>query len=291
MHKELSLYLAGSKSTSILLRGMPGSPLLTEALKAAAEILKTTPDKLSGHPDYLYIDRGGENSLGVAVSESILTKASLKPSLADVLVIVVHEFDAMTEAAQNKLLKLLEDNCNVIIIGTVFRDKVIPTIRSRTRIIEYRPLSRDAFFAYIGKTDDDAEILYCLTNGCPGLIDEYDGAIPIFKGMVLDYLSQNPVYFFKRCNLVEEKDKNNFYTKYPMLVKQLFCLIGQLISETLQYGLGISNTLVSKKLSYSTEQLLSCYKVVNNAIWECEQSYYTNHNFYLSMTQIVESLI
>ena len=168
MRKELKSYLTGTKESGLLLTGNVGLPMLSEGLAVASILLSTPVEKLHIHPDYLFIDRGDEKSIGVAQSEMIVKKASLLPAVSDKIIIVVDGFDSMTVQAQNKLLKTIEENDSVLIIAIAYTNAVIDTVKSRMRVIEYEPLNRDSFIAFCKDHNiPDASYFYYASGGCP----------------------------------------------------------------------------------------------------------------------------
>ena len=252
MNSGLTLYLNGSRQTSLLLLGQRGLPMLDEAKQAAARLLDTNIERLDAHPDYLYVTNTDKKSIGVEDVLIIQDKASLKPSVSETICIIVDGIDLMPEAAQNKLLKLVEEG-ECILIFVAYSDAVLPTIKSRVRIIEYRPLGMEQFNSFCTAHQlSEAEMLYFITGGCPGLALEYPGATDIFK-QVKASVNTDPLNLYNILHLVKEKDKDNFYLNYPELTDKLFKLIGNETSsvETLR---AVSDALINMGLgNYSKD--------------------------------------
>ena len=113
--------------SSLILDGREGLPLLEDALTVASRILDTSLERLQYHPDYLYIE--SEKTLGVEESTEIIAKAKLVPSLSNHTVVVINHFETMTPQAQNKLLKLIEDNAQILVLGIVLTVAAIGILR------------------------------------------------------------------------------------------------------------------------------------------------------------------
>jgi DNA polymerase III subunit delta' len=79
-----------------------------------------------------------EKQIGIANVKEIQAKAYLKPTKSKEKALVIFAFLGLTIEAQNALLKLLEEPPNntiiILLVGSI--DSVLPTIRSRCKIIE-----------------------------------------------------------------------------------------------------------------------------------------------------------
>ncbi len=274
MNTGLSSYLNGRRDSSVLLQGRKGLDIVDEAIMAASTILGTSAERLNFHPDYLFIDSAGEKSIGVETASTISSKAALMPCKADKIVVVVDEADKMTEQCQNKLLKLIEESTNVIVILVAYSDTILPTIKSRVRIIPYGPMKRTEFYEFCNLNRvDDAELFYSITGGCPGLISEYPDALGYFKSVHKDLSSGRYPDMLNSLHLVKEKDPANFFLVYPDLIANLFSLIEEWICE---------NT--AKELSPY------CSRVIFDVMSGYNKAIYTKDNFFYDIIKIIESL-
>ena len=165
-----------------LLCGQKGLFLFEKAMEIAAGILGT--EKLAAHPDFLLVQ--SPKVLGVEEAELILAKAATVPCEAEYMVVLVDSLDSMTIPAQNKLLKFVEDDNHVVLIGTAYSEGVLQTLKSRMHCMEFSAYSREGFSRYLaanGMADDD--ILYHVTEGCPGLLaqDAVWDIVQIFRAV------------------------------------------------------------------------------------------------------------
>lgn len=161
--------------------------------------------------------------------------------------------DRMTVQAQNKLLKLIEESDSFILIGTVYSSNILDTIKSRVRIISYKPLPADQFNAFCMENGiQNADILYHLTNGCPGLAGS-DDMTHLFDRISSIITSGSWLELMPVLHLVEEKDPEHFFIKNRIHVKGLYTLI---LSKIMQQA---------KKLSYLTSQ--NYYFYWKNILW------------------------
>lgn len=287
-NREIELYLSGSKATGLLLYGHYGMPLKEEGLSIAASLLETNKERLEVHPDFLLLERGkDEKTLGVDSLQELFSKAALKPALGDIMVILIHNMDAMTEQAQNKLLKTLEDNTNVRIIATANDiDKVLPTIKSRVRQIHFYPMTQRKFKEWCEESPYTfSEELYIITHGCPGVIEAYLEVVDIFKEIKNAYEDIKVETIFSILHLLKEKDSESYHTCYPQLIFNLWEYLGFLVKNSL-----IQEKTFHRQCNYTTRQLQNAISVVSTQMAACKQNSYQKDVFFLGIVNFVESL-
>lgn len=177
--------------------------LLDNALNKAAEMLGTTRDLLASNPDYLFVDYDeGKTSIGVETANSIIDKSSLVPTFGDFQICVINHMDSMTEAAQNKLLKTLEES-SMVILGVCYENGILPTVKSRMTKVHIA-----------GKVELPAEVT--------AIFDKVGVA-----------LNENPMDVLKCLNLVKEKDNESFFQVHRDAVGELLTFIGNNCSSKL----------------------------------------------------------
>jgi DNA polymerase-3 subunit delta' len=128
-----------------LFTGPPGSGRSTLALEFAIKILSiNTPNaknliEQNAHPDVEILHASG---LTIKIDDirSMISKASVLPSIGNYKVFIIEDADRMTTEAQNALLKSIEEpeNYMIWILCTPTRHDVLPTIASRSRLINLR---------------------------------------------------------------------------------------------------------------------------------------------------------
>lgn len=94
-------------------------------------------------PDIIWVNRE-LSSIGVDdIREKISGSIAIRPFSSPYKIYIVPEADRMTEAAQNALLKTIEEppEYGVIILLTSNISALLPTIQSRCLKLEFRPLS------------------------------------------------------------------------------------------------------------------------------------------------------
>src|SRR5256885_307989 len=158
----------------------------TAVARALAEELllgEGQPSRLDVHPDFWCDDRPEAISIdeirfhpergAPAHDQSLQQFLSLKPFVAPLRVALLANAERMTEAAQNCLLKPLEEPPPnpVLVLTTAFPDHLLSTCLSRCQLIALSPVGRPALTEFIKARhgdDAEAEALAGLAHGRPG---------------------------------------------------------------------------------------------------------------------------
>ena len=111
------------------------------------------------HPDIITINTGV--SIGINAINNIKKKASLKPTEAKRKIIIINDASFLTKEAANAFLKFLEEpNKNVIVILiTTFKEKILPTILSRSLPIYFKPASKTEIKNYLKSVADRKSVV------------------------------------------------------------------------------------------------------------------------------------
>jgi DNA polymerase-3 subunit delta' len=141
------------------------------------------PSRLEVHPDFWSDDR--PEAIGIdeirfhpergapTHEQSLQQFLSLKPFVAPLRVALLANAERMTEAAQNCLLKTLEEPPpnTVLVLTTAYPDHLLPTCLSRCQLIALSPVGRPAMVGFIKARQAkelEAEALVGLAHGRPG---------------------------------------------------------------------------------------------------------------------------
>lgn len=132
-----------------------------------------------GHVDIVHY-KSEKASFGVDLVRNIIAEANKKPYECDRKVIIIHNGEKLTVAAQNALLKTIEEPLTgiFIIILSSNIDSILETIRSRCQIHRLAPLSKEEINLYISKKyngiDDELNrTLISFSEGIPGRVDKF----------------------------------------------------------------------------------------------------------------------
>jgi DNA polymerase III subunit delta' len=160
-----------------------GKTALARALAEEVLLGEGQPRRLEVHPDFWIDDRAEAISIdeirfhpergAQAHDQSLQQFLSLKPFSAPLRVAVLANAERMTEAAQNCLLKTLEEPPpnTVLILTTAYPDHLLPTCLSRCQVIALSPVGRAALVEFISARQgsrEQAEALAGLAHGRPG---------------------------------------------------------------------------------------------------------------------------
>lgn len=102
-------------------------------------------------PDVIWVTRE-LSSIGVDdVREKINSEMAIKPFSSPYKIFIVPEAERMTEAAQNALLKTIEEppEYGIVILLTSNMSAILPTIQSRCLTLEFRPLTTATIEKYL----------------------------------------------------------------------------------------------------------------------------------------------
>ena len=131
------------------------------------------------HVDIVH-SKSEKASFGVDLVRTIIAEANKKPYECDRKVIIIHNGEKLTVAAQNALLKTIEEPLTgiFIIILSSNIDSILETIRSRCQIHRLAPLSKEEINLYISKKyngiDDELNrTLISFSEGIPGRVDKF----------------------------------------------------------------------------------------------------------------------
>jgi DNA polymerase-3 subunit delta' len=112
------------------------------------------------HPDVLIVEPGESGSIKVEQVRDIVDRAAYRPFEGRRRVVIVDDADALVAAAQNALLKTLEEPppSSVFILVTAWPDVLLPTVLSRCPRLRFRGLSAaDVARALVARGHSDAE--------------------------------------------------------------------------------------------------------------------------------------
>ena len=152
----------GTLPPSLLLAGPAGVGKRRTALAVAAAINCTNPISTPDlerdscgecaacrriargvHPDIVVLEPGDSGTIKIDEVRDVVQRAGYRPFEARRRVVVIDEADALVPAAQNALLKTLEEPppASIFILVSSLPDALLPTVRSRCPRLRFGPLS------------------------------------------------------------------------------------------------------------------------------------------------------
>ncbi len=132
------------------------------------------------HPDVIVVEPGDTGSIKIEAVRDVIDRANYRPFEGRTRVVIVDEADQMVPAAQNALLKTLEEppGASVFLLVTSRPDVLLPTVRSRCPKLTFRPLPPgDIAEALItlGRPAADAHAVAATADGSLGRALEVSG--------------------------------------------------------------------------------------------------------------------
>lgn len=156
-----------------------GKTAIAERFCAGA--LGIAPEAFGNHPDVVQIDlpideKTGDEKSAISVEQIRNLRESLQLSSfsGGMRIAIIHHADRMTVAAQNALLKTLEEpraNTLIVLIAES-PEGLLQTIRSRSVLLRFGRVSRETICASLraqGVEQDEAHELAGLAGGRPGV--------------------------------------------------------------------------------------------------------------------------
>jgi DNA polymerase III subunit delta' len=95
------------------------------------------------HPDVIVIEPGDTGSIKIEAIRDVVDRAGYRPFEGRRRVVIIDEADALVDAAQNALLKTLEEvpPASIFVLVSSMPDALLPTVRSRCPRLRFGPLS------------------------------------------------------------------------------------------------------------------------------------------------------
>lgn len=132
-------------------------------------------------------DLTDKKSVGADEIRSLVSDVYTKPFRAQRKVYIIEDGDALTAYAQNAMLKVLEEppSYAVFIICTSNAELILPTVRSRSRIVRFVPKNDVQIVQYVKNVyphmSDKAEIIAALCTGDAGRADTFCAGSEIWE--------------------------------------------------------------------------------------------------------------
>jgi DNA polymerase-3 subunit delta' len=125
------------------------------------------------HPDVLIVEPGDSGSIKIDQVREIVDRAEYRPFEGKRRAVIIDEADALVPAAQNALLKTLEEPppSSVFMLVTARADTLLATVRSRCPLLQFRPLTPGdiaSVLMKLGHSETEARAVAATADGSVG---------------------------------------------------------------------------------------------------------------------------
>jgi len=125
------------------------------------------------HPDVLFVTPGDSGAIKIDQVCDVVDRAQYRPFEGRRRVVIIDEADALVAAAQNALLKTLEEPTpsSVFILVTARPDMLLPTVLSRCPQLRFRPLPAAEIATVLmaqGRSETEARAVAAIADGSAG---------------------------------------------------------------------------------------------------------------------------
>jgi DNA polymerase-3 subunit delta' len=125
------------------------------------------------HPDVLTVVPGETGNIRIEQVRDVIDRAGYRPFEGRLRVVIIDDADALMPAAQNALLKTLEEppSRSIFFLVTSRPDMLLPTVRSRCPLLRFRPLGAAEVAAALmaqGRAEDEARAVAAVAEGSIG---------------------------------------------------------------------------------------------------------------------------
>ncbi len=126
------------------------------------------------HADVIIVEPGDNGSIKIDQVRDVVDRAAYRPFEGRRRVVIIDDADALVPAAQNALLKTLEEppSSSVFLLVTSRPDVLLATVRSRCLRLRFRPLGADEVAAALVKRgwgETDAHAVAATADGSIGV--------------------------------------------------------------------------------------------------------------------------
>lgn len=225
------------------------------------------------HPDFLQSD-------GVLMEqiEEVLTFSTIPPMIAKQKVCLITEFHDMMPLVQTKLLKLLEEQSNFVLIATAENpERVLDTVKSRTESVFVKPMNKPDFLAAGGDLVD-----YYMTGGYWDLIPVMKELKPLYQEVLQAFVTADGIKLIQTLGLHKENDKSVYFEQFKQDVYNLF-----------SFMLALPFAILSQEFqatSMSAKKTLALSAVIQEQLEFAKGKQYAKTDFFTGICKIADVL-
>lgn len=228
------------------------------------------------HPDFYYLEpEGKSNNIKIEQIRQMQSNIALSPYLTDKRVVVINDAHCMNEAAQNSLLKTLEEPTGevVFILITANKDLLLPTILSRCMKLYFAPLGENEVAAVLKHNrnieENKAAIIAALAGGsikrALSFID--DDSLDLCR-KAMDFLhkdlSAKEIWLISDEFAAMDRSKARQWADFLQMIIRDLMLIHSKADKNLLYNKNKKKELDSLAEDFSLNRLFTCQNLTEN---------------------------
>lgn len=266
--------------------------------------------KSGNHPDFFYVSlatvsegkKDLEKSIKLLDIAFINKEIRTQPLASPYKVFLIDDANNMTNEAQTRLLKTIEDTPSYVKFLIVAHGSLLPTIMSRGIFINFSPLEEEEILDFIcERTQDERmqEIIIASTCGSPGnAVRLADDAYTDFISEILDCILDNASAstLLNSAGLLKEKDADSIMNQSKLIISSSLMCLSNLFFDLIKIKMGSNKVLFESRLSqlnvlekkYSLKGLNKIYSEIEKCLGECDNNSLTQERLIMLFDMIAK---
>ena len=230
------------------------------------------------HPDFYYLEPEGKaNNIKIEQIRQMQSQIALSPYLADKRVVIINDAETMNEAAENSLLKTLEEPTGdvVFILVTANKDLLLPTILSRCMKLYFAPLSEDEIKIILKSkyavNEDKATVIAKLSGGSMKRVISFldDDNFNLCQN-AMDFLSKDlnakDIWQISDEFSAMDKAKIKQWADFLQMIIRDLLLLQAGADDNLLYNRDKKDVLDKLIVNFSLNRLFNCQNLIENLV-------------------------
>lgn len=230
------------------------------------------------HPDFYCLEPEGKaNNIKIEQIRQMQSQIALSPYLADKRVVIINDAEAMNEAAENSLLKTLEEPTGdvVFILVTANKDLLLPTILSRCMKLYFAPLSEDEIKIILKSkyavNEDKATVIAKLSGGSMKRAISFldDDNFNLCQN-AMDFLSKDlnakDIWQISDEFSAMDKAKIKQWADFLQMIIRDLLLLQAGADDNLLYNRDKKDVLDKLIVNFSLNRLFNCQNLIENLV-------------------------
>lgn len=230
------------------------------------------------HPDFYYLEPEGKaNNIKIEQIRQMQPQIALSPYLADKRVVIINDAETMNEAAENSLLKTLEEPTGdvVFILVTANKDLLLPTILSRCMKLYFAPLSEDEIKIILKSkyavNEDKATVIAKLSGGSMKRAISFldDDNFNLCQN-AMDFLSKDlnakDIWQISDEFSAMDKAKIKQWADFLQMIIRDLLLLQAGADDNLLYNRDKKDVLDKLIVNFSLNRLFNCQNLIENLV-------------------------